>query len=811
MSLKQKIEKEYLIIDGAMGTYLQKSGLKLGELPELLNFTREDLIEEIHLKYLEAGANIITTNTFGANRTKMKDSGKTVSEVINQAVNIANKAIDHYHSKHHSYRESRQSENHKYVALDIGPIGQLLEPMGTLSFDEAYEIYSEQVVAGVNAGCDLFIIETQTDLLELKCAVLACKEHSDLPIIATMSFEQTGRTFTGTDVESMVTLLEALEVDALGFNCSFGPTEMLPLIGRALSLTNKPIVVQPNAGLPKQVNEITVYDTNANLYAGVMKDIVQKGVTIIGGCCGTDDTYIATLTDIVASAPEVKERTNKRQTKISSFAKTVTLDEIPVVIGERLNPTGKKRLKEALRNGETDYILREAISQVEQGASILDLNIGLPELNEAQLMPELIKEIQSILDIPIQIDSSSVACIEAAARRYNGKPLINSVNGKEESLKAILPIVKRYGACVLGLTLDDDGIPSKAEDRFAIAEKIVNRAEAIGIPRENILIDCLALTASAQQEDVLETLKAIKLVKSKLGVKTVLGVSNVSFGLPKRELINKTFLTMALYSGLDAPILNPGNEEMMAAIDAYNVLVNNDKRSEIYIEKHSNTDTANTGAPKAKSSQLDLKQVILNGLKDLAVQNTEDLLKTLKPMEIVDQIIIPTLNEVGQDFEKGKIFLPQLIQSAETVQQAFERLKLELKSEDGPSLSKGKIVLATVQHDVHDIGKNIVKVILQNYGYDVVDLGKDVPPEVVLKACIDHDVKFVGLSALMTSTVESMARTIKVLKAHDQAIKICVGGAVLNPEYAKMIHADYYAKDARETAWIANAFFDIKG
>lgn len=814
MSLKHKMESGYLIIDGAMGTYLQKNGLKLGELPEILNFTRPELIEDIHVKYLEAGANIISTNTFGANRTKLKNSGKTVTEVVTQAVSLANRAIDTFHNKHHSYRESRQSVNHKYVALDLGPIGQLLEPMGTLSFNEAYEIYKEQIVAGVEAGCDLFIIETQTDLLELKCAILACKEHSDLPIIATMSFEQTGRTFTGTDVESMVTLLEALEVDALGFNCSFGPAEMIPLIERALTLTHKPIVVQPNAGLPKQIDEITVYDTSANVYAGVMKVIVAKGVTIIGGCCGTDDAYIATLTDIVANAPEIIKREQKAFTKVSSFAKTVTFGDKPVVIGERLNPTGKKRLKEALRNGETDYILREAISQVEQGASILDLNIGLPELDEAKLMPEFIKEIQAILDIPIQIDSSSVECIETAARCYNGKPLINSVSGKEDSLNAILPIVKKYGACVLGLTLDDEGIPSKAEDRYAIAEKIVHRAEALGIPRENVLIDCLALTASAQQEDVIETLKAIKLVKSKLGVKTVLGVSNVSFGLPKRELINKTFLTMALYSGLDAPILNPGNEEMMAAIDAYNVLVNNDVRSEIYIEKHSKIDpssTSSTSTANSKVNQLDLKQVILNGLKDLAVQNTELLLETLKPMEIVDQIIIPTLNEVGQSFESGKIFLPQLIQSAETVQQAFERLKLELKNEDGPSLSKGKIVLATVHHDVHDIGKNIVKVILQNYGYDVVDLGKDVPPEVVLKACIEHNVKFVGLSALMTSTVESMAKTIKVLKAHDSEIKVCVGGAVLNPEYAEMIHADFYAKDARETAWIANTFFDVKG
>lgn len=812
MSLKDKIKNEYLIIDGAMGTYLQKSGLELGELPEIVNFNKPELIESIHLSYLEAGANIITTNTFGANRLKLKGSGYTASEVIQQAVTLANKAIDAYHLKCHTYKESRKSKNHKYVALDLGPIGQLLEPMETLSFDDAYEIYKEQVKAGVEAGCDLFIIETQTDLLEMKCAVLACKENSDLPIIATMSYEQTGRTFTGTDVETMVTLLEALEVDALGFNCSFGPAEMLPLIGCALELTDKPIVVQPNAGLPKRIEEITVYDTTADVFSSIMKDILAKGVTLIGGCCGTDDSYIQKLSEIVSTLASPVRRTCDRHTKVTSYARTVKIGNGPVVIGERLNPTGKKRLKEALRNQEHDYVLREAISQVEQGAEILDLNVGLPELNEAELMPKLIKEIQSILETPLQIDSSSVACIEASARHYNGKPLINSVSGKEESLEAILPIVKRYGACVLGLTLDDDGIPSKAEDRFKIAKKIVDRAGTYGIPKENVLIDCLALTASAQQEDVMETLKAIQMVKSELGVATVLGVSNVSFGLPNRGLINKTFLTMALLSGLDAPIINPGSDEMIAAVDAYCVLANLDSKSVHYIEKYGNTgavNQSNTSAPMKGTD--DLRTIILKGLRDIASAETDVLLKSQKPMEIVDQIIIPTLNEVGTAFEKGKIFLPQLIQSAETVQASFERLKKELAKEEGTSLSKGKIVLATVQHDVHDIGKNIVKVILQNYGYDVIDLGKDVPPETVLNACIEHDVKFVGLSALMTSTVESMAKTIQVLKAHDKAIKICVGGAVLNPEYAKMIQADYYAKDARETAWLANAFFDVKG
>ena len=791
MSLRNKIKSEYILIDGAMGTYLQKSGLKLGELPEMINFTNPELIEGIHRKYLEAGSDVITTNTFGANSIKLKESGKSVDEVIEKAVGIAKKAAGDFEDK--------------YVALDLGPIGQLLEPMGTLEFEKAYDIYKEQVLAGVKAGCDLFLIETQTDLLEMKCAVLACKENSDLPVIATMSFEQTGRTFTGTDVESMVTLLDALEVDAIGFNCSFGPIQMMPLIREALSLTERPIVVQPNAGLPKKIESITVYDTSANQFSEQMRAIIELGVNVVGGCCGTDDSYIMGLSKIIKNAPSIVERAVERKTKVSSYAKAVIIGEKPVIIGERLNPTGKKRLKEALRNEESDYILREAISQVEQGATILDLNVGLPELDEAKLMPKLIKSIQSILDVPIQIDSSSVECIESASRLYNGKPLINSVSGKEESLSAILPIVKKYGACVVGLTLDDDGIPSKADDRYKIAEKILARALEHGIPKENIIIDCLALTASAQQSEVIETLRAIKMVKEGLGVATCLGVSNVSFGLPNRELVNKTFLTMALHSGLDAPIINPGNLEMVSAIDAFNVLMDIDKGSACYIEKYKDSSKSKLEKP-SNYLDMDLKEVILRGLVDKARPTTDEMLKTITPMEIIDSCIIPTLNEVGDAFENGQLFLPQLIKSAETVQKAFERLRESLKTGD-EVLTKGKIVLATVHHDVHDIGKNIVKVILQNYGYEVIDLGKDVPPEAVVEACRKNNVKFVGLSALMTSTVESMAKTIIELKKFDDEIKVCVGGAVLNQDYADMINADFYAKDARETAIIANNYY----
>jgi len=801
MVLKERLKAQTLIFDGAMGTYLQKNGLKAGVLPEALNLLEPELIRGIHLNYLKAGCDVLTTNTFGASPLKYDQS---VEEVIEAAVAHAKWAIE-------TYQAETGDQSPKYIALDLGPSGKLIEPMGPLTFDDAYESYAVQVKAGARAGCDLCLIETQTDLYEAKIAVLAAKESANLPIACTMSFETSGRTFMGTDVESMVAVLEDLGVDVIGFNCSFGPTEMLPLVESLVSLTTLPILVQPNAGLPKTINKITVYDTKPTEFKNVMKTIREMGVMHLGGCCGTDDLYIEALREL-ASSVSLGERTlPKKQFKVASYAKTVTFGEKPVVIGERLNPTGKKKLKEALKSNDRNYILREAISQIEQGATVLDLNIGLPELDEAALMPEIIMDLQGITDVPIQIDSSDIACLENAARRYNGKPLINSVNGKEESLNTVLPIVKKYGACVLGLTLDDTGIPSSAQARFAIAEKIVARAVDIGIPKENIMIDCLALTASAQQSDVIETIKAIKLVKEKLGVPTVLGVSNVSFGLPYRQLLNQTFLVMALTSGLDAAILNPGHDEMMQAIDAYNVLSAVDDQSMHFIKTYGHITKRLSGKEVTVTSETsetkqanDLYDIILMGLKGRARDAVSQLLENQKPLDVVDSIIIPALNEVGAQFESGKLFLPQLIQSAETVQQAFERLKEDL-SETGESMSKGKIVLATVEHDVHDIGKNIVKVLLQNYGFDVIDLGKDVPPQVILDACIANDVKLVGLSALMTSTVVSMEKTIKLLKTNRPDTIFIVGGAVLNPAYAKMIQADHYAKDARETAMLAQS------
>lgn len=802
--LKHKITNGSLLFDGAMGTYLQKSGLAAGVEPESLNLTNKELIQDIHLKYLRAGADVMTTNTFGASPLKYKGD---YIEAIRAAVTNAKTAIEHYHV-------DSGDTSPKYVALDVGPIGQLIEPMGPLSFEEAYESYVKQIEVGTKAGADLILIETQTDIYEAKIAVLAAKAASDLPIFITMSYETSGRTFMGTDIISMVTVLEDLGIDAIGLNCSFGPKEMLPLIKELSEETSLPILVQPNAGLPKTIENITVYDTKPLAFKEIMTQIRELGVSHMGGCCGTDEQYIEALRELFEDQPIPPKREVSHGFRVASYAKTVSFDGPPVVIGERLNPTGKKKLKEALREGDKAYILKEAVSQIEQGADLLDLNIGLPEINEAVLMPELIREIQGITDMPLQIDSSDYACLEAASRMYNGKPLINSVSGKEESLSNVLPIVKKYGACVLGLTLDDSGIPSEAEARFAIAEKIVNRATALGIPKRNIIIDCLALTASAQQSDVIETIKAIQMVKEKLGVPTVLGVSNVSFGLPYRQLLNQTFYVMALTAGLDAAILNPGHEEMMAARDAFNVLKGHDLKSEKFIEKYGHITKRVTGQLVLETNKSvggavsdgSLYDVILKGLKGESRGIVEDMLKTEAPMEIVDEVIIPALNEVGSRFESGAIFLPQLIQSAETVQQAFERLKEDL-SKSGASVSKGKIVLATVHHDVHDIGKNIVKVILENYGFDVYDLGKDVPPEVVLEACEKNDVNVVGLSALMTSTVTSMEKTIRLIKDKRPDTIFIVGGAVLNPEYAKMIKADYYAKDARETAQIAQTLF----
>jgi 5-methyltetrahydrofolate--homocysteine methyltransferase len=800
VGLKEFIKDNILIFDGAMGTMLQKKGLKLGENPELLNIKEPHIIEEIHKEYIESGANVITTNTFGANELKLKLCNLEVEEAVDAAVNIAKKA---------------KGNSSTYIALDIGPIGELLEPMGTLSFDRAYEIFKRQIVQGAKSGADIILIETMTDLYELKAAILAAKENSDLPVFCTMTFEENLRTFTGCLPEAMVLLLEGLGVDALGVNCSLGPKQLKPIVEEICNLAHIPVMVQPNAGLPTlSVNNETKYDVTKEEFADTLCSFIDLGVRVIGGCCGTTPDYIKELVVRVKD----KKLTSTEKTyypAICTPSKVVRIDGVRI-IGERINPTGKKLFKEALKNEDLDYILNQGISQIEAGAHILDVNVGLPEIDEPSMMHKVVKEIQGIVDTPLQIDSSDPKAIETGLRYYNGKPILNSVNGEDAILDRILPLVKKYGAAVVGLTLDERGIPAKAEERFEIAKKIINRAAEYGIKKEDVFIDCLVLTVSAQQEEVQETLKAVRMVKEKLGVKTVLGVSNISFGLPNRELVNETFLALALANGLDLPIINPNAKGMTRVIDSYNVLYNYDKGSEVYIKNYANvelsTEVTVKGNANGKNTSVinntlneehDLKYIVIKGLKEEAKQATIELLKEKKELEIVNEYLIPALDVVGDKFEKGELFLPQLIQSAETVKNSFNILKAEMVKSNTKTISKGKIIVATVKGDIHDIGKNIVKVILENYGYEMIDLGKDVPIQTVVEEARKHDVALIGLSALMTTTLRSMEETIKALNEDGYKGKIFVGGAVLTKDTAERIGADYYAKDAKESVEIA--------
>lgn len=816
------LKKEYIVFDGAMGTMLQAAGMKMGETPETLNIKNPDLLISIHEQYLNAGADVIYTNTFGANRYKLEDCGMSVEEVVKAGIANARKACANVNPE-------------AMVALSIGPIGQLLEPSGLLPFEEAYDIYKEIVIAGQDV--DLIVFETMTDLLECKAAVLAAKENTTLPVVTTMSFESNGRTFTGCSVPSMALTLTGLGVDALGVNCSLGPEELEPIVAELHQWTRLPLVVKPNAGLPDP--KTNTYNVSADQFASLMKNLKKYGITVFGGCCGTNPDYIRALKMMLKTEGNQKKDQLDRviPAAVCSATNTVAIDQ-PRIIGERINPTGKKLFKEALKQHDMDYILNQALEQVSAGADILDVNVGLPGIDEKAMMVETVKSLQSVVDVPLQIDSTIPEVLEAALRVYNGKPIVNSVNGEEESLKNVLPLVKKYGAAVIGLTLDKDGIPKTAQERFAIAEKILNRALAIGIPKEDVYIDCLTLTASAEQEGVMETLHALHRVKTELGLKTVLGVSNISFGLPNRVLVNHIFLTMALTNGLDLPIINPNVEEMTGAVRAYKLLTNIDKNSRDYIAVYGNqpdvkkidpmagnknqnsTDTVNSAhagnsANAANSEQTadgyqsdqslsqQLMHAVSNGLKQEGATLTRELLNTTDSMEIVNQILIPALDRIGEDFEKGRIFLPQLIMSASVAQAAFEEIKKHMILMDRKTENKGKIVIATVKGDVHDIGKNIVKVLLENYGYEVIDLGKDVDYQTVVDAVREHGAKLVGLSALMTTTLESMRKTIELIHENHLDCKIMVGGAVLTPEYAKEIKADYYSKDAKMSVDIA--------
>lgn len=778
------LEKKFVFLDGGMGTMLQAHGIQTEHVPELLNITDPDAIIKIHRMYAEAGSDIIYANTFGANRFKLENTGYSVEEVVKAGIQNARNAV-----------------SDKLVALDMGSTGQLLEPSGTLSFEEAYEVYKEIVTAGSDA--DVIVIETMTDLYEVKAALLAAKENSDKPILVTMTFEENMRTFTGVSPECMVAVLEGLGADAIGVNCSLGPEELFPVLDKICSLTSLPVIAKPNAGLPDPVTNL--FNVNPEEFAESAVKLAGAGVKIFGGCCGTTPEHIRQMIKILDSVDNIK-RPVKRISLACSAVNCVTINQ-PRVIGERINPTGKKRFKEALINHDIDYILGQAVEQIHAGAEILDVNVGLPDINEKEMMVTAVKAIQGICDTPLQLDSTIPEVLEAGLRVYNGKPIVNSVNGEDESLDNILPVVKKYGASVVGLTLDKGGIPKTAEGRFAIAEKILKRAMDYGIPKEDVFIDCLTLTASAEQDGVMETLNALHRVKNELGLRTVLGISNISFGLPNRELITRTFLTMALHNGLDLPIINPNIDSIIGAVRAYRLLAGIDRNSADFISVYANSSAPKPAPVSTEKNSPDLVYSVENGLKNDALRAVRELAEKTDPMEIINGYLIPALDSAGEKFETGKIFLPQLILTAGAAQACFDVIKEKLALNNSGNISKGKIVLATVKGDIHDIGKNIVKVLLESYGFDVIDLGKDVDPQLIVDTAIRHHVKLVGLSALMTTTLGAMEETIKILNKEYPECKTVVGGAVLTASYAEQIHADFYGKDAKQTVDVASRIY----
>ena len=798
-----------ILLDGGMGTMLQAAGMKLGTRPEDLNIENPELIRSIHAKYAAAGSRVVNANTFGASPHKLADSKYTLEEVITAGIANCKQAVAPYGA---------------LVTLDVGPLGELLEPSGTLAFEDAVAEYGRIVRAGVAAGADILYFETFTDLYEMKAALLAAKENSTLPIMASMSFEANGRTFTGCTVESFAATARGLGANAVGINCSLGPKEIFPMAKRLAEAVpgDFPVFVKPNAGLPRA--DGSGYDITPQLYAMQMKPYRELHLFAAGGCCGTTPEFIQMLNGVFADCKPGRPE-HPMLSVICSPVDCVNVDGITVV-GERINPTGKKRFQQALRDGDMNYILEQAVSQAEAGAQILDVNVGAPGVDEPARMEQVVKALQSVVSLPLQLDSSHAEALERGLRVYNGKPIVNSVNGEPEVLEKVLPLCKKYGAAVVGLAIDERGIQPKAEDRVAIARRIKKAALEAGIPREDIYIDCLTLTASAQQEDVLATVQALHTCKTELGVRTILGVSNISFGLPCRPYLNTAFLTMAMYAGLDLAIMNPSSEEMMAAVYAYNVLTNRDRQSMAYIARYADKVPASTALAQARTAQASqtaappaeadaahsgpfaaLMQAVEKGLKGEAAARTHTLLDTTEPLTLVDEALIPALDVVGEKYEKGKLFLPQLLQAASAAQAAFEEIKTAIAKRGGAGASKGRIVLATVKGDVHDIGKNIVRVILENYGFEVIDLGRDVPVETVVDTVREKDVHLVGLSALMTTTLKSMEETIAALRAAKLDCKVMVGGAVLTPEYAEKIGADWYAKDAKQSADIAKKFF----
>lgn len=810
-AILERLKERILFFDGGMGSLLQANGLKPGELPETWNVTHSDLIVKLHREYLEAGADMIKTNTFGANGLKYNEHKEfDLEQIVTAAMKNAREAVNTA-----AYSQGRTKGA---IALDIGPTGKLLKPLGDLDFEEAYELFSQVVKIGEREGADLILIETMSDSYEAKAAVLAAKENSSLPVFVTMIFDDKGKLLTGGNVESAVALLEGLGVDALGINCGLGPVQMKGILEDIMKVVSIPVIVNPNAGLPRSEGGKTVYDIDADEFARVMKEIVKAGACIIGGCCGTTPEHIekmaALCKDLTARLPERKNRT-----VISSYAQAVVIDRDPVIIGERINPTGKAKFKQALKDHNLEYILKEGVLQQDNGAHVLDVNVGLPEIDEPAMMVEVVKELQSIIDLPLQIDTSNMAAMERAMRIYNGKPLINSVNGKKEVMEAVFPLVKQYGGVVVALALDEDGIPETAEGRIAVSKKIYDTAAGYGIRKEDIIIDALCMTVSSDNKGAITTLETVRRVRDELQGKTILGVSNISFGLPQREIVNAAFFTMALQNGLNAAIINPNSEAMMRSYYSFRVLADLDPQCSSYINIYSGNvavpgevkrQAGDQKAAGGSGTDLSLGESIKKGLKDRAYAAVSELLENREPLTIINEEMIPALNEVGKGFEKGTVFLPQLLMSAEAAKAAFEVIKEKLAQSGAEEKKKGTIILATVKGDIHDIGKNIVKVLLENYSYEVLDLGKDVPPETIVKTAIERNVKLVGLSALMTTTVPSMEETIRQLRTQAPFARVMVGGAVLTKEYAMTIGADQYCRDAMASVNYAEDIFEVK-
>ena len=801
MNFREALGRQILFFDGGMGTLLQERGLKTGEVPETWNVLHPEIVRQIHKEYLLAGSNVISANTFGVNAFKCKHLPYTVEALVTAGIQLVKEAIQ-------EIQEVQEQKQPMYTALDIGSIGKLLKPLGEISFDEAYKTFQEIIIAGDKAGADLILIETVSDSYEIKAAVLAAKENSNLPVVVTMIFDESGKLLTGGDVASVTAMLEGLGVDAVGFNCGLGPEQMKNLLPQLTACCSLPIVINANAGLPVVVNGQTVFHVAPEEFAQSVRTLVEMGASAVGGCCGTTPAHISRVVALCKDM-EIQPVTDKKLTVVSSYNHAVYFTRKPLIIGERINPTGKSKFKQALRDHDMEYIYKEGLVQEEKGAQILDVNVGLPEIDEPRLMEEAVTGIQAIIDLPLQIDTSDTEAMERGLRYYNGKPMLNSVNGKKESMERVFPIAKKYGAVLVCLCLDESGIPETVEGRLSVAEKIVNTAAQYGIPKKNLVMDALVLTISTGQDNAQVTLEALRRIRYEMGLHTVLGVSNISFGLPERSRINTAFFTMAMNNGLSAGIVNPSSEPMMSAYYSFNALIGEDKQCMAYIANASQTADKSSPALAAKNSALSLDEAIIKGLSESASEATVKLLEqNTDALTIINEKLIPALDVVGKGFEEKKMFLPQLLMSADAAKASFEAIKATLSKQGKNSESKGKIVIATVKGDIHDIGKNIVKTLLENYGFDMIDLGKDVDPELILQTVQEHQVKLVGLSALMTTTVVNMEATIKLLREHHAGCKVMVGGAVLTQEYADMIGADFYSKDAMGSVRYANALYE---